>query len=69
MLDQQTGTQTITSDGLRYFSVNKISLVTGYAYEGSNLITHLFAESTIRLENNFQSGKAVSNWEQKKKGE
>lgn len=42
------------------FSVNKISLVTGYAYEGSKLITHLFAES-IRLENNFQSGKAVSN--------
>lgn len=52
------------------FSVNKISLVTGYAYEGSKLITYQFAESTIRLENNFQSGKAVSNWEQQqKKGE
>ena len=43
------------------FSVNKISLVTGYAYEGSKLITHLFEESAIRLDNNFQSGKAVSN--------
>lgn len=52
------------------FSVNKISLVTGYAYEGSKLITYQFAESTFRLENNFQSGKAVSNWEQQqKKGE
>lgn len=49
------------------FSVNKISLVTCYASEGSKLITYQFAESAIRLENNFQSGKAVSNWEQQQK--